>query len=436
VVSVGIAVEQVEVPPGTFLAGFAARAEPSRGVIDPVTARAIAFDDVAIVALDVCALHESTCSRVQTATAGLGVDCVVTATHTHSGPACARGRVGPDQPEIERAVAEAASRAVSAARDREQPCTLEFGQARGTGIAHDRRAGLPVDPPISALVARRLDGTVLARLVEFPCHPVVMDASNLDVSGDYPAFLRTDLDADGGLTIFVTGCAGDINTGHSVEEAYTPGNSSRRTSHEAARIGRVLANAVRAADMTPVPEERVHHARVAVELPVDVRSRESLERERFDLLAERTAVVRTSLADSTSVLTSLDTWISWIDRALRDDNPSHAWAGSVHAIALGPILIVSLPGEPFLATSRQITERISSNAPDSIHHVMVLGYADGVPGYVPPSEAFGSGGYEVDQAYKYYAMPGPFAPGGAEILVDAAISAVQALDPRRTVDSA
>jgi hypothetical protein len=167
-----------------------------------------------------------------------------------------------------------------------------------------------------------------------------------------------------------------------------------------------------------------------------VRSRESLERERCDLLAERTAVVRTSLADSTSVLTSLDTWISWIDRALRDDNPSHAWAGSVHAIALGPILIVSLPGEPFLATSRQITERISSNAPDSIHHVMVLGYADGVPGYVPPSEAFGSGGYEVDQAYKYYAMPGPFAPGGAEILVDAAISAVQALDPRRTVDSA
>jgi hypothetical protein len=40
----------------------------------------------------------------------------------------------------------------------------------------------------------------------------------------------------------------------------------------------------------------------------------------------------------------------------------------------------------------------------------VLGYADGNPGYIPPEAEFAHGGYEVDEAHRYYGFPATFAP--------------------------
>lgn len=423
-IPVGVAVRQVEIPEGTPMAGFAARTESSLGVLDPVTTRALLIGDVAIVAVDVCALHEATCARVREETAHLGVDCIVTATHTHSGPCCARGRLGPDRPEVERAIIDSAIDAVSAARAEAQPCTLTFGRSWGTGVAHDRRAGRPVDPPVSVLTASRADGDVYARLVHFPCHPVVMDASNLLISGDYPAFLRTELDRDGGCTVFVTGCAGDVNTGHSIGDSYTPGTSGARTPDEAARIGSVLADAVRRAESSAVADA-VRSAHTPVTLPIAVRDDASIRSERRDLLAQRDAVLRDPPADAASALAMVDTWIRWTDGALADVAPQPEWTGRVSAIDLGPLLLVALPGEPFLATGRRIEERLADLAPNTPRAVVVLGYADGVPGYVPPAEAYPDGGYEVELAYEYYAMPGPFPRGCAEDLEDAAVRAAQ-----------
>jgi len=52
----------------------------------------------------------------------------------------------------------------------------------------------------------------------------------------------------------------------------------------------------------------------------------------------------------------------------------------------------------------------------------VLGYCDGVSGYLPTADEYESGGYEVCDAHRYYGMPGPYAQGSAERLADAAIS--------------
>jgi hypothetical protein len=82
---------------------------------------------------------------------------------------------------------------------------------------------------------------------------------------------------------------------------------------------------------------------------------------------------------------------------------------------MGGLRIATLPGEPFLA----VADRVRSGLGE---HALVLGYCDGVSGYLPTSDEYEHGGYEVCDAHRYYGMPGPYAQGSAERLADAVIS--------------
>ena len=42
--------------------------------------------------------------------------------------------------------------------------------------------------------------------------------------------------------------------------------------------------------------------------------------------------------------------------------------------------------------------------------------------YIPPASEFRFGGYEVDEAHRYYGLPMSFAPGSAEALAGCAIA--------------
>jgi neutral ceramidase len=98
-------------------------------------------------------------------------------------------------------------------------------------------------------------------------------------------------------------------------------------------------------------------------------------------------------------------WAAWArDVALRELRP---WPAPVTVLDWGGVLLVALPGEPFAASALSLRRRLP--AP-----VVVLGYADGCPGYVPPCEEYEAGGYEVEEAHRYYGMPATFAPGSAE----------------------
>ena len=76
-------------------------------------------------------------------------------------------------------------------------------------------------------------------------------------------------------------------------------------------------------------------------------------------------------------------------------------------------VFVALPGEIFAATAHEIRDRLRD--PDA----MVIGLSEGCPGYIAPREEYAAGGYEIDEAHRYYGMPAAFAPGAAEALVEA-----------------
>jgi hypothetical protein len=92
----------------------------------------------------------------------------------------------------------------------------------------------------------------------------------------------------------------------------------------------------------------------------------------------------------------------------------------VTALRWGPAVLVALPGEPFAAAALEIRARA-----DPGETVLVAGYSDGCPGYLPPAEEYAHGGYEVEEAHRYYGLPGPFAQGASERLLGAVPTAAR-----------
>jgi hypothetical protein len=52
----------------------------------------------------------------------------------------------------------------------------------------------------------------------------------------------------------------------------------------------------------------------------------------------------------------------------------------------------------------------------------IIGFAEDNPGYIPPASEYAFGGYEVDEAHRFYGQPATFASGCAEALAEAAIA--------------
>ena len=126
---------------------------------------------------------------------------------------------------------------------------------------------------------------------------------------------------------------------------------------------------------------------------------------------------RVAPADEAAVL---DEWIAWGEGPLA--GTCGEWHGSVSALRWSDVVLVFLPGEPFLETGTRIAARSDSPL------CLVLGYSNGCPGYLPTSSAYDEGGYEVSDAHRYYGMPAPFARGSAEVIGDAAVRVMRRVE--------
>ncbi|MDQ0643716.1 neutral/alkaline non-lysosomal ceramidase N-terminal domain-containing protein [Microbacterium murale] len=399
-VAVGVAVRFVPVPVGTPMAGFAGRGSSSTGVHDPMSVRALVIADAAFVAVDCGALHERTCEELRAEIP----DLVLHATHTHSGPCVSWERIGTDSPHVRHAVQDAIADAVRAAKAARTPCSVSYTEVQGVGVAKNRRhLDRVIDPPVQA-VGFDHDGARIATLVTYPCHPVVLDGANTLISSDYISPLRTRIETayPGSVCIFATGAAGDVNTGHSAEASYVPGGSTR-TFEEAERVGTLLADAVIGSVTTEVPVSGAVLEAAEVELDLEPFS--------ADAVGRHVAAWEREREEGTERELLLETWMQWAEAL--PAAPASTWRGRVSVLRCGDLRIAGLPGEPFLAAADELRSR--HDGP-----MMVLGYCDGVPGYLPTAEEYVHGGYEVVDAHRYYAMPSPFARGSLERVVAAA----------------
>jgi hypothetical protein len=138
----------------------------------------------------------------------------------------------------------------------------------------------------------------------------------------------------------------------------------------------------------------------------EAESDERLKRERLEYLSNipGTSVqeARSAEVDHFGALHTL--------RYVRDHEGSQlpeTWSALVQVIELGPIRIIGLPVEFFVASSNDI--RRAQTGPDPV----VISYANDLLGYAPPLPDFASGGYETTVTL--------LGPGAAELLVGAAV---------------
>jgi hypothetical protein len=112
-------------------------------------------------------------------------------------------------------------------------------------------------------------------------------------------------------------------------------------------------------------------------------------------------------------------WAETTLAAVRNGTLSKSVAAELQIIRLGDIAFVGLPGEPFVELGLSIKETTG------LRTVFICGYTNDDIGYIPTRDEYSQGGYEIDEAFKYYGYPAALAPEAGEILIKAAIRLIQ-----------
>jgi hypothetical protein len=226
----GTAKANLDPPKGAPMAGYGS-ARFATGTLDPLEARVLALSDgsrtIALVTLDLCfTFDEKVMNQIRQEVHGAADEVIFHASHTHSGPTYS---------EVPEALQHAAPRiadAIRAAAGSLSPARIGSGWGE-TYIGFNRRyvemdgtvrmfwrnepkipTTFPVDPTVGVIRVDRGDGTPLAILVNYACHPVIFGPDNLAYSADYPGEMRRYIEQEmghGSMAFFLQGAPGDIN---------------------------------------------------------------------------------------------------------------------------------------------------------------------------------------------------------------------------------
>lgn len=198
----------------------------SHGVHDELFCRALVVGDgetrIAILANDLVgvsrALSERVRHEVEISTGIPRDNVVVTATHTHSGPAVPflRGWGEIDPAYLETLPGKMAMAAVRAS-SRLRPARIAVGRGALAGVGYNRAdREKPIDPEVAVLQVATAEGDAIATLFSFACHPVMVDYRTDEgrlISAEYPGHVEQLLENShpGSIGMFLQGACGDIN---------------------------------------------------------------------------------------------------------------------------------------------------------------------------------------------------------------------------------
>lgn len=379
----------------------------------------------ALVALDLVSIPrdivESARKLIAASTGIPGDHVMISATHSHTGPELGARLKGVDDKTLKIAtdyragLASQIAESVKQAASDLQPARIRAGIGHEGSIAFIRRYLLKdgtvgwnpgklnpkivrpigtIDPDVPVVYFDSPEGKPLAAYVNYACH--LDTVGGMQYSGDYPYTLAKILREVKGpdmLTIFTIGTAGNINHVDVSTKEPQKGNS------EAARIGAVLSGAVLKAfwRMQPVDPGPLRSRSEIVNIPASPIAPGDVEKAR-QIVANYGKPGANAFYEQVHAFKVLDV-------KQRDGKPFEA---EVQVITLGDqVAWIGLPGEIFVELGKAI--KIASPFP----YTIVAELANGALGYVPDRKAYAEGAYEV--------ISTRFAPGGGEMMVDAAV---------------
>ncbi|MBP7570013.1 MAG: neutral/alkaline non-lysosomal ceramidase N-terminal domain-containing protein [Acidobacteria bacterium] len=393
----GVASIDITPQPGLWMAGFAARKEPSQGVALPLHAKALALEDargsrVVIVTLDLLGLTGPVVDRIAAAVErhhriGRG-RLLLCSSHTHSGPViddqlAVAYDLSPAQWDairtatrrIEAQVVEAVGQALRSIR----PVRLRSGQS-SAGFGANRRTafpGGPSDPTVPVLSVERPDGGPLAVLFGYACHNTTLTADFVRFHGDYAGVAQAEIERrrPGTTALFLAGCGADQNP------------SPRGSVELVDRHGRALADAIDRAlgEARPVAGDQLRAAFTTVTLDYAPPPPPDAWRARLE---DSNPYVRRHAK-------------LMLDAIARDGRVQSSEPAPLHALRIGDLTLVALSGEVVVDYALAIKRAHGDST-------WVAGYTDTVFGYLPSVRVLREGGYEGGEAMLYFGRPGPF----------------------------
>ncbi|MBW7997141.1 MAG: hypothetical protein FVQ81_11345 [Candidatus Glassbacteria bacterium] len=386
---------RVDITPeaGCWLSGWASRTKPADGMEDPLYARALVLESgdikVALLATDLIGVPGDVVARVRgrvRESCGIAPDCLmITATHTHFGPAVREYEFdGGGNPDYVRKLEVALAECVERASTGTQPARLgadsgslpeqiynrrpldSDGKAVMTWRLPPNSSGLifgPVDPEVGVVRVEDLDSNLLGSVVNYACHPVAggsYDPWFYHISADYPGISSGIVESgEGGVCLFTLGTSGNIN----------PRERGRLCR---GRVGRALGG-------------------------------ESLRVLQRIETSEKAALAATSRQVTLSLKREHDK-----DANHRPPPGQSAITVEVQGIRLGDCILIGLPGEVLVELGLEIKRR------SGVDKLFVVSLANDTIGYICHRESYEEGGYEPGRGSQ-------LAPGTGELVVATAL---------------
>jgi hypothetical protein len=371
-------------------------------------------------------------------------------THNHAGPVTQDTYEGEGAAEVAAYVASLPSRAVEACREaleRLEPARVaagfghsEIGVNRDLRLADQTVAGPNVDGPADRAVGvvrlERADGSPIAILVNYACHPTVLGPDNTLVSPDYPGTTKRVVEAQvGAPCLFLQGASGDmgpiegfvadvriaerLGTLLGLEAAKVALSLDARPVRR--RLARVVASGAPLAvyveeptgEAEPALVVRSTTARLTVRDPLpdvfaEAEARLAGQLEHFADL-QRSGAPAHELARTNQVIERERL------RATRyhQYRASSAFEAEMHAVVLGEVALLCTWGEPYC----RIGIEIKGGSPWPA--TLVCAYLGSEPLYVATPEAFVEPvPFQVDNC--------PFVPEAAAEMIAAALALLEA----------
>ena len=457
----GVARADITPPVGIAHANWGAQAhERAAGVDLPLWATALALSDgvttTVLVDMDISGLRAENATQVRQAVAertGLPIAHIRLAyTHTHSGPSTSSsggwvsGGIELIASYLESVAAKVAGVAWEACNHL-QPARIAAGSGESK-IAVNRRY---VTPDKTVVVGHNWEGPVdyevkvvriddlyerpLAILVNYACHPIIVGPYNDLITPDYPGIVKRVVEgATGAKCLFLQGATGDIGPieGCTSQEpllvyrklgtrlGYTAASVAidLETANKQDRYLRTLESGaplgVFEYEIQPDTEVTLAVATRTVKMPLkDHPPFEVADAEAVRCANELQRLRREGTEDE----------VRWAGmqakRSRMRAERSRAYHGKIsidlelHAIRINDIVIMGMPGEPFV----EIGLAIKAGSPFA--HTLFSGYSNVGGSYIPVANAYPVGGYEVDVT--------PYRPDAAQAVVNESLTLLREL---------
>lgn len=395
------------------MSGYAARENPSVGVHDPLSAKALVLDDgtltIAIVSVDLLNVSRELTAgvRERVAASDATVDEIfLAATHTHEGPYIPTAAIeltpllalDEDVSETVEMIESNCADCVLEAYERREPATVRVGVAENDSTAVNRRAAdgrgrIPtggVDPELTVLLVESESGRETV-IFHFACHPVCLTPSHRELSADWPGVVydRVRNARNCETVMFLNSAAGDVNPRGRMAESRPGEVGYDYVETIGAEIAETVLEAATDAEAGPpiaAPHLTTHWQEL--QLPTKRLGDEASLRKHLSAVEER--VERLRQAGDSAALGPAKTDVRYTEQLLRlAESETNELSATVAYLRLGSVGILGVPGEPFVEHGLEFKAHATTDI------LLPTGYSNGYVGYMPTLAELENFGYEV-----------------------------------------